>query len=64
MKAQFELTDEDIKRAVVNYIENRIGVSIDEKSVSIQSQGGYFGPSVWKVYPLRAVFNADPKGLR
>jgi len=57
MKASLELSDDEIKVAVMKYIHEKTKLLVHANNVQIQSKGGYFGEN-WRVFPLRAVFEA------
>jgi len=57
MKASLELTDDEIKEAVMKYIREKTKIDLYASDIQIQSKGGYYGEN-WRVFPLRAVFTA------
>jgi hypothetical protein len=60
MKAQIELSQEDIYKAINQYIEQHLQITINPSDVVIETKSKQNYKSEWEVAAIRASFTSTP----
>lgn len=62
MKAKLELTEDDIRNAIGNYISSCLGLNIASKDIVIEVKSRQNYKSEWEQAAIRCSFEAKPEG--